>query len=152
MSPGPAYNFLCVLSSVADILTHAARIRAAQAAVSGTTIPSVTRKRRKLDPQVSVGKLAGTETASVDPAVKEEAIQRDVDLRKSNFGSYTATSVRSLLQTSELPDERVLGYERSERLIPESQPREGSLETTNFTCSKAFEPEVPSHFEVSISV
>ena len=47
MPPGPAYNFLCVLSSTASILTHAARIRAKQSGI-------ITSKRRlqKLDEQV----------------------------------------------------------------------------------------------------
>jgi aarF domain-containing kinase len=49
MPPGPAYNFLCVLSSFADILTHAARIRAAQTTLSVPTIVSAKGKQRKID-------------------------------------------------------------------------------------------------------
>jgi aarF domain-containing kinase len=49
MPPGPAYNFLCVISSLANIFTHAARIRTAQTAVSVPTIVFAKRKQRKID-------------------------------------------------------------------------------------------------------
>jgi len=46
MPPGPAFNWFCVLYSAADILSHAARIRASQ--LSPTT-SHVARKRRRLE-------------------------------------------------------------------------------------------------------
>ena len=51
MPPGPAYNWLCVVHSVAEILAHAARYRAAQLSPSSlsTAHASVTRKKRPVD-------------------------------------------------------------------------------------------------------
>ena len=47
MPPGPAYNWFCVVHSVAEILAHAARYRAAQISPSSlsTAHASVTRKK-----------------------------------------------------------------------------------------------------------
>ena len=58
MPPGPAFNWLAVASSVADILSHAAQIKAAQAASRNAAVASrlgrgaggeSLRKRRKVD-------------------------------------------------------------------------------------------------------
>jgi aarF domain-containing kinase len=40
MPPGPVYNWLCVVCSAADILSHAARIRASQLAPRSSTLPA----------------------------------------------------------------------------------------------------------------
>ncbi|KAK0495330.1 ABC1-domain-containing protein [Armillaria luteobubalina] len=45
MPPGPAYNWLCVLSSAADILGHAARVRASQIAGQRSVLVARTRNR-----------------------------------------------------------------------------------------------------------
>lgn len=45
MPPGPAYNWLCVLSSAADILSHAARIRASQIAGQRSVLAVRTKNR-----------------------------------------------------------------------------------------------------------
>jgi len=47
MPPGPAYNWLCVLYSTAEILSHAARHRAAQVVPRSTSAPLTSRKRRR---------------------------------------------------------------------------------------------------------
>ena len=49
MPPGPAYNWLCVASSVCDILSHSAQIRAAQLARTGRALEaeSLSRKRKR---------------------------------------------------------------------------------------------------------
>lgn len=51
MPPGPGYNWLCVVHSVAEILAHAARYRAAQLTPSTLSAAhaSVTRKKRAGD-------------------------------------------------------------------------------------------------------
>ena len=51
MPPGPAYNWLCVVHSVAEILAHAGRYRAAQITPSSLSAghASVTRKKRPGD-------------------------------------------------------------------------------------------------------
>ena len=148
MPPGPAYNFLCVLSSVADILSHAARIKAAQTAASTTVVTSTKRKRRKLDLEanvdvVDVGKLAKIENAQSSPARKEKAIQKDASVHQSG---YPVTAAKSLsdLPSSESPEDRVHTYEHApNQSIPESQPRGGFPEGTlspNDILPKAFEP------------
>ncbi|KAK0480292.1 ABC1-domain-containing protein [Armillaria novae-zelandiae] len=45
MPPGPAYNWLCVLASAADILGHAARIRASQVAGRRSVLVARTKNR-----------------------------------------------------------------------------------------------------------
>jgi hypothetical protein len=45
MPPGPVYNWLCVVCSAADILSHAARIRASQLAPRSYTLPPKSRRR-----------------------------------------------------------------------------------------------------------
>jgi aarF domain-containing kinase len=40
MPPGPVYNWLCVVCSAADILSHAARIRTSQLAPRSSTLPA----------------------------------------------------------------------------------------------------------------
>ncbi len=49
MPPGPAYNWLCVASSLVDILSHSAQIRAAQLARNRAALgaDSLSRKRKR---------------------------------------------------------------------------------------------------------
>jgi hypothetical protein len=46
MTPGPVFNWFCVLQSVADILSRAARIRALQLSAN-PTLSAVSRKRKR---------------------------------------------------------------------------------------------------------
>jgi hypothetical protein len=149
MPPGPAYNFLCVLSSVADILSNAARIRAAQTAASTTVITSAKRKRRKLDLEANVDarKFENAQSPSANLARKEKAIQKGASVHQSDFSGYPVTYTRSLsdfLSSSELPEDRVYTYEHApKKSIPESHPREDFLEGTlspDDILPKAFEP------------
>ena len=83
MPPGPAYNWLCVAHSVLDVLSHAAQIRAAQAARAGAavgaTIPSRKRKRDESYPgrhtewEDHVGRPSG-HSAAIRPAKSSETI------------------------------------------------------------------------------
>ncbi|KAJ3494610.1 hypothetical protein NLJ89_g10775 [Agrocybe chaxingu] len=54
MPPGPAYNWFCVLNSAAEILSHAARHRAAQltpaAALAANASPRKRKRRRTEEP------------------------------------------------------------------------------------------------------
>lgn len=50
--PGPAFNWFCVISSAADILSHAARIRVSQIARSQVVVSSTTTRKRKTEPVV----------------------------------------------------------------------------------------------------
>lgn len=49
MPPGPAYNWLCVASSLVDILSHSAQVRAAQLARNGAALgtDNLSRKRKR---------------------------------------------------------------------------------------------------------
>ena len=49
MPPGPAYNWLCVLYSTAEILSHATRHRAAQIVPRSTSTPLNSPKRRRTE-------------------------------------------------------------------------------------------------------
>ena len=83
MPPGPAYNFLCVLSSTANILTHAARIRAKQSGIVTSK-----RKRQKLleaDAEQNNRILASTR---VEIETKETSIRKEVNLRSANYSAH----------------------------------------------------------------
>jgi len=163
MPPGPAYNFLCVLSSVADILTHATRIRAAQTGVSVPTIISATRKRRKIDPQDNAD-LGENEpilsSFSEDSSTKENTIRVNIDLPRSNLSAYPAAlSANVLLDlsplTSESPEARIHTYEPvPEKLIHERRPQVQSLGNSapNVSSSESSEAEVNRLHKVSASV
>lgn len=105
MPPGPAFNFLCILSSVADILTHAARIRAAQAATRtpGSLITSTERKQpRAATVDVKICKAALT-TASNDRASNDETTLRDTGPQKSNLSVFPTIAANDIFaETSKL--------------------------------------------------
>jgi post-segregation antitoxin (ccd killing protein) len=157
MPPGPAYNFLCVLSSVADILVHAARIKAAQTNVSASTIIAANRERRKVE--TDLGQLASNETAvsssSVHPSTRETT--RIAALCSSNVSTYPANSSPAILP--DLPPFTSLDVpSRSHELaanvsIPVSQlleePSENAISPT--VSSLVFEPEVAAATHVSTS-
>ena len=57
MPPGPAYNWLCVLSSAAGILGHAARIRASQIAGQRSVLVARTKNRDAPSPSPEENKI-----------------------------------------------------------------------------------------------
>jgi len=73
MPPGPAYNWLCVVHSVAEILAHAARYRAAQLSPSSLPVAhaSVTRKKRPGDELKASEKEGFEKIKRVDPFLGE---------------------------------------------------------------------------------
>lgn len=101
--PGPAYNLLCVLTSAADILSHAARIRAAQAtAISyGPSITANPRKHRRTegepfeglgDERSSYSTLAETGSdQAIPPRDLEPQQQRYSDLSSGASGRAVPT-------------------------------------------------------------
>lgn len=90
MPPGPAYNWLCVLHSISEILSHAARYRATQIAPRFTSSPLNSRKRRRteetVDIQVGVDlQVARTEKSSGhEPFVNTSSITQNVDIQVRN--------------------------------------------------------------------
>ncbi|KAG7086762.1 hypothetical protein E1B28_002694 [Marasmius oreades] len=97
MPPGPAYNWLCVLSSVADIASHAVRYRATQLStrrldVAGTTISTETVPRF---PPIESGPVpAPPPKLDIHPALDGQ------DSHYSDVQDYTPTAVE---QSSSLP-------------------------------------------------
>ena len=80
MPPGPAYNWLCVLHSAAEILSHAARHRAAQIVPRSTFTPINSRKRRRTEETAGVDHARGTEKSSEnEPILYASSISQDVD-------------------------------------------------------------------------
>lgn len=109
MPPGPAYNFFCVLSSAADILGHAARIRAAQVTnnASRAAVTSKTRLTPKSDAQSSldvkqlVEDEAVVDSISVDEPKRDTVIRKNVESRSRNLSAYpTSASVAALPKSS----------------------------------------------------
>ena len=85
MPPGPAYNWLCVLHSTAEILSHAARHRAAQIVPRSTSSPLNSRKRRRteetVDVLVSIDHARSAEKSSGhEPTVNASSITQNVDV------------------------------------------------------------------------
>jgi hypothetical protein len=133
MPPGPAYNFLCVLSSAADILAHAARIRAAQAAVSGATTTSAKQKRRKIDPEEIPNDEAAPPSSLMNLSTRETATWRDVGPPSMNFSGILSVDIHSDLRprTPQLPAASSRTYEpASLQSIPEYVPQEDPVEYT----------------------
>jgi hypothetical protein len=91
MPPGPAYNWLCVLHSTAEILSHAARHRATQIVPRSTSSPLNSRKRRRKvdsDVLVSLDHARSTEKSSgLEPIVNTSSITQNVDIQVRN--TYT---------------------------------------------------------------
>ena len=88
MPPGPAYNWLCVLNSTAEILSHAARHRATQIVPRSTSSPLNSRKRRRTeetvdsDILVSQDHARSTEKGSgLEPTVNTSPVAQNVDIR-----------------------------------------------------------------------
>jgi hypothetical protein len=54
MPPGPAYNWLCVLHSTVEIISHAARYKATQVAPNALASYANPRKRRRTDGPVDL--------------------------------------------------------------------------------------------------
>ena len=89
MPPGPAYNWLCVLHSTAEILSHVARYRATQIAPRSTSSPLNSRKRRRteetVDIQVSVDHARSKEGSSgYETIVNTPSITQNVDIQVRN--------------------------------------------------------------------
>jgi aarF domain-containing kinase len=112
MPPGPAFNFFCILSSVADIITHAARIRAAQTVTraSGGPIITTERKQPRTSSRANVDVTKTYETdlapASSDPASKRKTIPSNIGLQDSNFSATADALVetpKSHEHVSEVP-------------------------------------------------
>ena len=85
MPPGPAYNWLCVLHSTAEILSHAARHRTTQI-IPKSSSPLNSRKRRRteetVDTLVSVDHARSEEkSCGHESIVNASSITQNVDIQ-----------------------------------------------------------------------
>lgn len=156
MPPGPAYNFLCVLSSAADIIAHAARIRASQTAnvtrFTGNSIASTKRKRRKTDLDAAadiekpLGNGAGLSSTSIEP-LKEKINQKNVELRSTEFTDFTPTAPAILSERFPVKETPGLPELQVHKYVPEAGTRlsePGSLERST---KHVFSPSDPFPLE-----
>lgn len=92
--PGPAYNLLCVLTSAADILSHAARIRAAQATATsyGASITADPRKRRRTDVETQESLENGQTIYStlVEAGPDREIPSRGIEPQPSKYTGFSS--------------------------------------------------------------
>ena len=85
MPPGPVYNWLCVLHSTAEILSHAARHRATQI-VPRSTSPLNSRKRRRTEETVDIlvrvdHARSAEKSSGHEPFVNSSSITQGVDIQ-----------------------------------------------------------------------
>lgn len=91
MPPGPTYNLFCVASSVYNILSHAAHIRAAQLARAGQVVGGaelLPRKRKR------------HESSPYDSRSVIDAVEKSSDIRPEGFVPSEAP-VREVLRSRE---------------------------------------------------
>ncbi|KAG7450996.1 ABC1-domain-containing protein [Guyanagaster necrorhizus] len=100
MPPGPAYNWLCVLSSAADILGHAARIRASQ--IAGQRSVLVSRMNNRDAPALEENKIKTEE--NVRPVVTEPFVLTRVSILPREFSA----EVKSVEETQEIREDSVV--------------------------------------------
>jgi len=100
MPPGPAYNWFCVLYSAGEILSHAARYRAAQVIPRNPVAYTNSRKRRRTEEPVEI---------PIDVVVKDVPTKSPNDnapLQASESSSNIAkTFLVETLDTSRKPNE-----------------------------------------------
>jgi hypothetical protein len=99
MPPGPAYNWLCVLHSTAEILSHAARYRAAQI-VPRSTLHS--RKRRRTEETACVDHVQDLKSSEHEPILYASSIQNvDIQTVCSMLFNYNLSLIAMFLGLSD---------------------------------------------------
>lgn len=99
MPPGPAYNWFCVLYSAAEILSHAARYRAAQASSINTTAYANPRKRRRTkDPTAIPVDVVVVDDVSIVTRSAHDSLHDDATLpaSESSASAVTTTATENL--------------------------------------------------------
>lgn len=90
MPPGPAYNWLCVLHSTAEIISHAARYKAAQVAPNALASYANPRKRRRTDGPVDLREHESASTPAKEPQEHVKSTPAFVDTKhESKKQSHT---------------------------------------------------------------
>jgi len=92
MPPGPAYNWFAVLSSTADILSHAARYRAAQ--LSRDRVTSITLGKPPSQPVTQTDTKEGSKNATRTTDEVIENVVMPLHERKEEIPSSILTTVR----------------------------------------------------------
>jgi len=107
MPPGPAYNWFCVLHSAAEILSHAARYRAAQVSSRNAAAYANPRKRRRTEgpTEIPVDVVVADDVSIVTRGV-HESLHDDAPLPASqSLANATTTTATEDLQPSKSPHE-----------------------------------------------
>ncbi|KAI0641029.1 ABC1 family-domain-containing protein [Trametes meyenii] len=148
MAPGPAYNWLCVASSVCDILSHAAQIRAAQLSRAGQVVgrTELLSRKRKRDETYPYGDTSTPfpETTLAEGLPREEA--HTVDAQHGSVISARLSSGPLEVQSPKAPlasdtrKETIRSF-REAPVIPRAAPAPEDLRP--FIPSRAPEEVVP---------
>lgn len=106
MPPGPAYNWFCVLYSAAEILSHAARYRAAQVSSRNAAAYSNPRKRRRTEEptEVPVDVVVFDDVPVMTRGV-HDSLHDDAPLPISQSASVITTTATEDLQPPKGPHE-----------------------------------------------
>jgi len=109
MPPGPAFNWLCVLHSAAEILGHAARYRVAQSPLKPASSP---RKRRREDEPVPTPLPHTDEATACSPQKLDDGSYRNFTLPQqlpvSKWDSEMLQPVNGPVANSLFEDEKQL--------------------------------------------
>jgi len=108
MPPGPAYNWFCVLYSAAEILSHAARYRAAQVFPRNAAAYANPRKRRRTEEPTEIPVQVVVDDVSIVTGGVYASIHENPPLpsSESSANTVTATATENLQPKSpyEFPD------------------------------------------------
>ena len=107
MPPGPAYNWFCVLYSAAEILSHAARYRAAQVSPRNAAAYAYPRKRRRTEEPTEIPvDVVVVDDVSVATRSVHNSPHDDAPLPVSqSLASAISTTVTEDLQLPDSPHE-----------------------------------------------
>jgi hypothetical protein len=96
MPPGPAYNWFCVLYSAAEILSHAARYRAAQVSSRNAAAYANPRKRRRTEEPTDIPvDVVVVEDVSIATRGVHDSLHEDTPLPVSQ-SSANATTITAI--------------------------------------------------------
>ncbi|KAL0578435.1 hypothetical protein V5O48_003585 [Marasmius crinis-equi] len=130
MPPGPAYNWLCVISSVADIASHAARYRAAQLGKRSVEV-ALRRRAEGLAKAGNPGPVSVERTGEGKPGVEKTEVP-DIASRGTRLDTaqWGKTGIEDLAGLNKYEEPRVSSPEADiEVRLDESSPAIETKET-----------------------
>lgn len=137
----PAFNWFCVLCSAADVLTHAAHIRAAQLTSRTSAVTATSRKRRKdeikseawhtqgtLEPETLPRNDGSSSTLVASSVVSESETQDKTDPSLNGIGQRRFTVVQHPVSSDAVRNEPATPEDILETSQLENQPTAGAAE------------------------